>query len=240
MSRRWRRAAAAIAAVAAVFVLAAIVLKDYRPNRPSLDEYPVRGVDVSHYQGEIDFRRLAEQGMSFAFIKATEGASYVDERLNENLAAVAESPLRAGFYHFFSYDSSGAAQAENFIAHVPAGENMLPPVIDVEFYGGYRLRPADRDAVVPELRAMVDALEARYGVKPILYCTLRAYRLYVREAFDDCDLWIRSVYSSPRLDRGWTFWQYTDRAELDGYSGEERFIDLNAFAGDAAAFAAYP
>ena len=110
----------------------------------------------------------------------------------------------------------------------------------MEFYGDYVLSPAGRDGVVAELRTMVDALEAHYGVRPVLYCTQRAYRLYIRGAFDDCDLWIRSVYSEPNVDRDWTFWQYTDRAKLDGYSGEEPYIDLNAFAGSAEAFAAYP
>lgn len=94
----------AVALVAAVLVLlvwrGAIQL-----NHPSDAEYPVRGVDVSHYQGEIDFARLEQQGMRFAFVKATEGSNHVDEMLAQNLAAVQKSGMRFGFYHFFSYDS---------------------------------------------------------------------------------------------------------------------------------------
>ena len=239
-ARRLRRLLALCAALVLLGAVALTAYRTYRPNNPSSGEYPIRGADVSHYQGEIDFDRLAGQGLSFVYIKATEGSTHVDGRLRENLAAVSESPLRAGFYHFFSYDSPGETQAENFIANVPALEGQLPPAIDVEFYGDYFLAPAGRDGVVAELRTMVDALEAHYGVKPVLYCTQRAYRLYIRGAFDDCGLWIRSVYSEPNVDREWTFWQYTDRAKLEGYSGEEPYIDLNTFAGSAEAFAAYP
>lgn len=200
---------------------------------------PVRGVDVSHYQGRVDFSMLAEQGIQFAFIKATEGASHVDECFARNLAGVQDSGMRYGFYHFFSYDSPGSAQAENFIAHVPKMDGMLPPVIDVEFYGEYTRWPPGRDQVLPELRAMIDALESFYGVKPILYCTNRSWRLYVQDTFEDCDLWIRSVYFSPRVDQKWKFWQYTDRGVLNGYDGEEKYIDMNVFSGTQQEFDAY-
>lgn len=216
-----------------------IVTGRLRINTPSARRYPVRGVDVSHYQGQIDFCTLHRQGMRFAFIKATEGSTHTDSRFAENLAAVQESPLRPGFYHFFSYDSPGASQAAHFTETVPVLEDMLPPVIDVEFYGGYYSSPADAASVVPELRDMVDALRAHYGVSPILYCTQRAWRLYIRDFFDDCDLWIRDVYLTPRAGQDWRFWQYTDRAKLEGYSGDEPCIDVNVFRGTEADFEQY-
>ena len=92
---RWLRALAAACVLLAGLALAAYRM--YRPNNPSSGEYPIRGADVSHYQGDVDFDRLAEQGLSFVYIKATEGSDYVDSRLRENIMAVSESPLRAGF-----------------------------------------------------------------------------------------------------------------------------------------------
>lgn len=207
--------------------------------RPSADGYDVLGVDVSHYQGEIDFEKLEEQGMSFVFIKATEGSTHVDERLAENASNVKRSLIRAGYYHFFSYDSPGASQAENFIENVPFQEGMLPPVIDVEFYGGYCIKPADSVWVETQLRAMIDVLESHYGMRPIIYCTQKAYSLYIKDRFDDCDLWIRSVYWRP-LSKDWTFWQYTDRAKLEGYRGEEECIDVNVFQGTMEEFLRFP
>lgn len=235
MRKRW---AAALLLAAAVLAAAGWGLTGMK-NR-SAAGYPVRGVDVSHYQGEVDFNQLAEQGMQFAYIKATEGSSHIDECLAQNLQKVRNAPIRAGFYHFFSYDSPGIDQAMHFIACVPAQEGMLPPAIDVEFYADKAAHPAAREQVIPELRVMVDALEQAYGVKPVIYCTLRAYRLYIRDAFEDCDLWIRSVYFTPRLDRNWTFWQVSDWERLEGYSGEEECIDVNVFHGTEEAFSGYP
>jgi len=224
-------------AMAALF-LALVKNGSIQMNHPSPEEYPVRGVDVSHYQGNIDFAELERQGMRFAFIKATEGSSHVDSMLQSNLAAVQESSMRFGFYHFFSFDSPGKTQAENFIANVPALEGMLPPVIDVEFYGDYSAQRAPESAAVAvQLRDLVSALEQAYGCKPIIYCTMSAYRTYIKDSFDDCDLWIRSVYWKPAMD--WTFWQYTDKAQLEGYDGVEPCIDVNVFHGTEAEFLNY-
>lgn len=229
----------AVAILTVAVVLSVMVGKGIiQLNHPSEAEYPVRGVDVSRYQGEIDFVRLEQQGMRFAFIKATEGSTYADPMLERNLAAVQESEMRFGFYHFFSFDSPGSTQAENFIANVPALENMLPPVIDVEFYGDYSfLRVPESSAVEAQLRVLVDALEQAYGRRPIIYCTISAYQSYIKGRFDDCDLWIRNVYWQPNVD--WTFWQFTDKARLEGYDGVEPCIDVNVFSGTEADFLNY-
>ena len=60
-------------------------------------------------------------------------------------------------------------------------------------------------------------------------------------AYEDYDIWIRDVVSQPSLSDGreWTFWQYTNRERLEGYQGEERFIDMNVFRGSEEDFAAY-
>ena len=104
-------------------------------NHPSGKEYPVRGVDVSAYQGEIDWDVLEKQEIDFAFVKATEGSSFVDRRFIQNYEEARKTDLRIGAYHFFSFDSSGKTQAENFIKNVPVDDEMLPPVVDFEFYG---------------------------------------------------------------------------------------------------------
>ena len=204
----------------------------------NMPNYPVKGVDVSHYQGDIDWSALAAGTMRFAFIKATEGSASRDDTFGHNLHGALNAGLRAGAYHFFSYDSPGAAQAENFIGAVPPWRGMLPPVIDVEFYGGYDRRPPDAAAVVPQLRDMVEALAAHYGMRPVIYATGKSFRLYIEGRFDDCDLWIRNVYAAP--PSGWTFWQYSDRGRLGCTSGGTPYIDMNVFHGSAGEFEAYP
>ncbi|MGX8705623.1 MAG: GH25 family lysozyme [bacterium] len=202
-------------------------------NDPPL---PVKGVDVSHYQGEIDWPTLASQNVSFAYIKATEGSGSADERFTENLRGATEAGLPVGAYHFFSYDSPGASQAEHFIKTVP--DLPLPPVIDVEFYGDYTRNPADPQTVRRELWAMADRLEAHYCRVPMLYATGRSYLLYIRgTALENLHIWIRDVYGVPGGD--WALWQYSDRGRLKGYDGDTPYIDLDVFNGDRASFEAW-
>lgn len=211
-------------------------------NAPAATDYPIRGVDVSSYQGEIDWTVLSSQGIDFAFIKATEGATYTDSCFEANWKGALQTDLRVGAYHFFSYDSAGEAQAEHFIEVVPKVEGMLPPVIDVEFYGDYFDYPVDAAVVHRELSVLIDALEAHYGTEPILYATEKAYDLYIAGAFAENDIWIRDIWGSPTLSDGRspTFWQYTNREKLEGYDGKERFIDMNVFCKSEEEFWNYP
>ena len=211
-------------------------------NNPSQEKYPVRGVDVSAYQGEIDWQTLAAQDISFAFIKATEGSTFVDKKFAYNFELAQQTGLSVGAYHFFSYDSPGSTQAENFIANVIPFEGMLPPVIDLEFYGDKQKNPPDRAYVNKELSNMIDILTNHYGISPIIYATEKSYELYLEGGYKSCDIWIRNVISKPDISDGrpWTFWQFTNRGRMDGYNGEEKYIDINVFAGTEAGFAAYP
>lgn len=201
-------------------------------NNPSEEDYPIGGVDVSHYQGEIDWSVLSKNDIDFAYIKATEGSSYVDENFEYNLENALETELYIGAYHFFSFESDGRSQAEHFINNVPRIEGMMPPVIDVEFYGDIKKHPP-KD-ISEELCEMMDILSDYYGTKPVIYTTQDVYKQYIANGYEDCDIWIREVIMTPYLPdgRSWTFWQYTNREILSGYSGEEKFIDMNVFSGN--------
>lgn len=211
------------------------------PNTPSEKRYPVRGVDVSHYQGEIDWETLADQGICFAFIKATEGSTYQDSRFAYNWENANKTDLHIGVYHFFSYDSEGKTQAENYINTVPMVEGMLPPVVDVEFYADKEANPASWEKAQGILSDLIDALESYYEMKPIIYVTRGTYSLYLTDAYTEYDIWIRSILSKPHLPdhREWTFWQYSNRGRLDGYRGDKPYIDMNVFNGTLAEFQSY-
>ena len=120
-------------------------------------------------------------------------------------------------------------------------DGMLPPVVDVELYGSKKLHPPAREEVTEQLTLLLKRLEEHYGMRPVLYATGSAYGRYLAGGYEGYDIWIRNVYFTPRLKDGrdWTFWQYTDRGQLDGYAGEEPYIDLNVFNGTEE-FAAYP
>ncbi|MGE6537783.1 glycoside hydrolase family 25 protein [Bacillus luti] len=211
------------------------------PNQLSADKYEIKGVDVASYQGEIDWRELEKQNMKFAFIKATEGSSFMDEYFTTNWTNANKTGMRTGAYHFFSFDSKGETQAEQYIRTVPKNERALPPVIDVEFYANKKDDPPKREDVTKELSIMVKMLEQYYDKKVILYATQEAYDLYIKDAYPQCDIWIRSVLMKPSISdkRNWTFWQYTNRGRLRGYNGKEKYIDLNVFYGNAKEFENY-
>ncbi len=210
-------------------------------NNPSSKRYPVRGVDVSSYQGDIDWEVLSKQNIDFAFMKATEGSLLVDAFFEYNYTQAQKTNLRIGAYHFFSFDSSGKTQADNFIATVPIADNMLPPVVDFEFYGDKEQNLPDVRTTQEQLNIMLDSLEAYYNMRPIIYATEKSYDIYLSGHYDDYDIWIRNVICPPALsdNRQWTFWQYTNRAQLGGYRGSEKFIDMNVFHGTIEAFENY-
>ena len=99
--------------------------------------YTVRGIDVSSYQGKIHWPTLSSQRISFAFIKATEGSSHKDPNFDHNWKEAQKTHLRIGAYHFMSFETPGKTQAKNFISTVGKTGGDLPPVVDVELYGGF-------------------------------------------------------------------------------------------------------
>lgn len=170
-----------------------------------------------------------------------EGSSMVDKKFKENYEGACKTRLRVGAYHFFSFDSEGRTQAENFIKTVPVDDEMLPPVVDFEFYGNKEKHLPNKEKVKKELDVLLQKLEEQYGRKPILYVTKKPYQLYIEGDFEEYDTWVRDVIGKPSWmgERKWLFWQYSNRGRLDGYKGTERFIDLNVFGGTKEEWNAY-
>lgn len=188
------------------------------------------GVDISSYQVNVDMTKLKEQQIAFVYIKATEGSSHQDEYFAVNWKNAQEAELPCGAYHFFSYDSPGKTQAENFIRTV--GDDLtgrLLPVVDVEYYGDKEENPPAKEDVIRELTAFLDALEAQYGVRPMIYTRSDLYKKYLDGSFDGYKLWMSSLYTPLRWNYqgDWYLWQYLNRGTLEGYTGGETHIDLN-------------
>lgn len=223
--------------ILAVFILFAILVfgKIININQLVAQEYEVQGIDVSHYQGEIDWGTLAKQDIDFAYIKATEGSSSTDEKFAQNWQNASSQDMYVGAYHFFSFDSGGETQAQNYINTVEDLSGKLIPAVDVEYYGNKQKNPPEKEDLVRELTVMLEALENHYGSKPIIYTTYSVYHKYLKDEFEEYPLWIRNVYFLPNVDmRGkWTIWQYSDTEVLNGYQGEEKYIDRNVFCGTA-------
>ncbi|MDO4177341.1 MAG: GH25 family lysozyme [Bacillota bacterium] len=201
----------------------------YDPDNP----YPVKGIDVSLYQKDIDWEGLKDEDIAFAFIKATEGSSYVDSNFGKNWDEARKAGIPVGAYHFLSFDTDGETQAENFINTVPKSWGSLPPVIDLEFYGNYSSNHPSRQAVCDRLDIILEKLEKRYHKKPIIYTNSHCYKLYIQNAYEDYPIWISDPTVPDKLPDGrdWTFCQYTFKGLSKYVAGGEKFVDFNYFNG---------
>ena len=195
----------------------------------------LQGVDVSWHQGAIDWRALAADNVAFAYIKATEGGDHVDPRFALNWNESGAAGLYRGAYHFFTLCQPGARQAANFIATVPREAGTLPPALDLEHMGPCRQGPTMPD-VATEARAFMDAVEAHYGLRPVIYTTREFHDAHLTELSGE-RFWLRSLGVAPRFRKDeWVIWQHHSRGHKRGVSGP---VDLNAFRGDAEALATF-
>lgn len=204
-------------------------------NHPSRKAFPVRGIDVSHHQGEIRWQELDPGQVHFVYMKATEGGDFVDPRFASNWEAARRQGLARGAYHFYTFCKPGRVQAANFLANVPDEQDLLPPAIDLEFGGNCSKRPP-RSELLFELRQFIRLLEKAYRKQPILYVTGPFLEKYLKQDLPDYKLWIRNVYNRPNPPRDWIIWQYNARGFLPGIDG---FVDLNVFKGNQKDFESF-
>ncbi|MBP3227990.1 MAG: glycoside hydrolase family 25 protein [Bacteroidaceae bacterium] len=194
------------------------------------DGYGIRGIDVSHYQGDIDWERVSHatikgDPVAFCIIKGTEGREMDDANLDFNLPTARRFGLTVGAYHYFKPNVPAADQAANYISHVRLEPGDLAPVLDIEEAGA--LDTTDlREAALTWLLIVED----HYGKTPILYANPKFRRRYLNTPdFDRFPYWVAHYYvDSPVSYVEWFFWQHTDRGRLTGIRG---FVDLDVFNG---------
>ncbi len=195
--------------------------------------YPVHGIDVSKYQGEIDWPRVRGSGASFAFIKATEGADHTDERFLVNWLAAARAGMPRGAYHYYYFCRTPEEQASWFIGHVPRDPRALPPVLDMEWNHHSRNCPIRPDAqtVRANMETYLSILRRHFGREPLVYTTVDFYRDNELWRAKGHQYWLRSVADHPANTypgQHWTFWQYTGTGVVPGIAGD---TDINVFSG---------
>ena len=191
----------------------------YRPELGAGERY---GIDVSNHQGSIDWARVADDDIDVAYLKATEGGDWVDERFAENWRGAADAGLARGAYHFFTLCRPGADQADNFLRTVPRDADALAPVVDLELGGNCAGRPAPED-FHRELRTFVDRVEAATGQQVVLYVLDDVEDLYHVRAVYDRPTWVRRLLQRPDED-DWLVWQVSEDAAVAGIDGP---VDLD-------------
>ncbi len=193
---------------------------------PNIRKYAVRGIDVSHHQGAIDWSRLKSENVSFVYIKATEGGDLQDRRFVQNWQGASRIGLATGAYHFFTFCRPGNEQAANLMKVLKKVTGpMLPPAIDVEFTGNCT-RWKNITTVRKELKTMIRDLTSKLQTKILLYVTQDSYQRIIKGHFNANMLWIRNTTTEPKVS--WTIWQYSDKSRISGIQGN---VDGNVFSG---------
>lgn len=194
------------------------------PPQPEKQRVRQRGIDASHHQGAIDWQAVAGDGVSFAYLKATEGTSYTDPTFAGHRAAAQDHGIQVGGYHYFQLCSPGVEQAVHFasvLGPISAGSH-LPPAVDLELAGSCTT-PPPRAVLLAEVRAFLEHVEAATEREPVVYLYPEFEAEYGFAAeLGDYRQWVRSLGQRP--DRPWWIWQQTDAGSVDGISGP---VDVN-------------
>ena len=192
-----------------------------------MEGFQIHGIDVSRYQSDIDWEKVAGQDVKFAFVKASEGETISDNFFCKNWREMKDAGVRRGAYHFFRPTTSVLTQAQNFMDNVILEKGDLPPVLDVEVMDG-----VESEELVKRVKTWLEIIEFEYQIKPIIYTNLKFYNNHLADSLSDYPVWIAryNQYFEPLLTNGkdWIFWQYGNQGQLDGIKGD---VDLNVFQG---------
>jgi len=186
------------------------------------DEDPLPGIDVSHFQGEVDWGAVAAAGVRFAFIKATEGLDDVDPRFARNWQQSGAAGLLRGAYHFLHPNLDARQQAAHFLSVVTLDDDALPPALDVEVRNG--VGPATLSACI---ETWLGTVEAALGCKPVVYTDPSFWRDNVGADLASYPLWLACYAATPEVPASWqrwTFWQHSQSGAVNGIAGA---VDLD-------------
>jgi lysozyme len=198
------------------------------------------GIDVSYYQGTIDWAKVAASGRAFAIARIGDGADFIDPKFATNYAANKQRGLIRGSYQFFRAGDDPVKQAEIVLAHIGMlADGDLPPVIDIEVLDGQSAA-----TLISRARKWLEIVEAGIGRPPIVYTSPGFWSTLGNPDFSRYPLWVAhwgvSCPSLPGNWKAWKFWQHSESGTVSGISGA---VDLDKFDGDLAqlkAFAAPP
>lgn len=181
------------------------------------------GIDASHHQGPIAWRRVARAGITFAYLKATEGTGFTDPDFAGNRAAATRAGIDVAGYHYFQLCSDGAAQAEHFLAVLGDDPPPIPPALDLELQGSCADPPPAAD-LLAEVRAFLRRVDGATGTRTLVYLYPELEARYgFADDLADHPQWVRRLGDRPP-GRPWEVWQHDDAGSVPGMRGG---VDLN-------------
>ncbi len=219
-----------------IFVLMFRVLsskesRNYEEKIFSEYEDYIFGIDISHYQGTIQWDSVKnlpfDKEISFVYIRATAGSDTEDKQFKTNWEQAKNRKIIRGAYHYYRPDENSLQQAQNFINTVSLKKGDLPPVLDIE-----------KQATVQSMKKLKKGLkkwllkiEKHYGMQPIIYTPDVYYRNFLSDtSFHNYRFWIANYNKilAPAHNAQWTFWQFSQRGKISGINHD---VDFNVFRG---------
>ncbi|WP_130734335.1 GH25 family lysozyme [Flavobacterium sp. J27] len=192
------------------------------------------GMDVSEYQGEIEWEKSQKVddtfALSFVFIRATAGKDKVDKKFKKNWKAAKKNNFVRGAYHYYRPNENSILQANNFIKTVQLSSGDFPPVLDIEKLP----RTQSLDSLKVGLKRWLTKVEKHYKMKPIIYSGESYYKDFLKKEFSEYPFWIANYNIwKKKPEQEWLLWQFTEKAKVEGIKGT---VDLNVFNGDFVKF----
>lgn len=197
------------------------------------------GIDVSRWQGDIDFNAVRDAGNTFVFIKATEGGTFVDPKFHDNWRKANDAGLHVGVYHYFRTISSTPAEQKDNIVAALRGVNFDPTIhvlaIDIETARNTEATPAQMADDAHQLLTLLVADGLLEDTQPLIYCDNNTWKNHldsVRHDFSGYRLWIANWnVEAPMIPatwkeagKDWSVWQYSSKGRVPGINGD---VDLD-------------
>jgi lysozyme len=178
----------------------------------------LKGIDVSHYQGGVNWGQVKSAGCAFAYAKATEGTSVTDAQFAANWSGMKGAGLLRGAYHFYRAQQDSTQQAEHFLSVVTLSPGDLPPFLDIEVNDG-----VTGSALIDGVQNWLETVSDEMGVTPLIYTLTSFWNANLNDQFGQYPLWLARYSSAPgALPEGWsdwTFWQYSQSLNIAGVNG---------------------
>ncbi len=177
----------------------------------------LQGIDISHYDGRVQFNEVEKSGIDFVYLKATQGTDFIDPTYHEHVEALQTTRLLHGAYHYFQPNQDPIAQAQFFVSQVQDKEHILPPMLDVEVSMG-----VDPEALQKSVQAWLAYIHKALNCRPVLYSYGDFWLAYLGENFNQYPFWLADYATKPNFPKGlknWRLWQYTDKGQVPGIEG---------------------
>ncbi|KAF7764925.1 lysozyme [Pseudoalteromonas citrea] len=182
----------------------------------------ILGIDVSHQQGDINWQKVAQAGVSFAYLKASDGVTYQDPAFVTYANSITQTSLLVGAYHFFEAEDDPIAQAKNFINQVKSVDMSLLPMVDVEI-----TKNQTPHVIASRLHAYLQYVNASLGCKPIIYSSRNFWSKNIGATFAAYPVWLaeyNATLTPPKGIDNVVLWQYSDKGKIAGINHE---VDLD-------------